>query len=122
MTVQHQRTSLPLFAVAVAVFAWGFGPLFVKGIDAPTPTIVFWRVTIGTAIAIAFAYMVGGRITFKLVVVAFPAGVCFALELHLRVRLVPGHVDRQRDADPRTAAGLDPVARDADVRRAADEL
>lgn len=79
MTVQHQRTSLPLFAVAVAVFAWGFGPLFVKGIDAPAPTIVFWRVAIGTAIAIAFAYLVGGRITFKLIVVAFPAGVCFAL-------------------------------------------
>ncbi len=79
MTVQHRRGSLPLFAVALAVFAWGFGPLFVKGIDASAPTIVFWRVLIGTAIAVAFAYMVGGRITGRLLVIAFPAGVCFAL-------------------------------------------
>ena len=79
MTVQHQRSGLPLLAVALAVFAWGFGPLFVKGIDASAPTLVFWRVTIGTVVAVAFAYLVGGRITLRLVVIAFPAGVCFAL-------------------------------------------
>jgi drug/metabolite transporter (DMT)-like permease len=78
MTVQHRRSSLPLFAVALAVFAWGFGPLFVKGIDASASTIVFWRVLIGTAIAVGFAYLVGGRITWRLLVIAFPAGVCFA--------------------------------------------
>jgi drug/metabolite transporter (DMT)-like permease len=79
MTVPHQRSGLPLLAVAVAVFAWGFGPLFVKGIDASAPTIVFWRVLIGTAVAIAFAYAVGGRLTWRLIVLGFPAGVCFAL-------------------------------------------
>jgi drug/metabolite transporter (DMT)-like permease len=79
MTVQHRRSGLPLLAVALAVFAWGFGPLFVKGIDASAPTIVFWRVLIGTAIAVAFAYLVGGRITLRLLVIAFPAAVCFAL-------------------------------------------
>jgi drug/metabolite transporter (DMT)-like permease len=79
MTVQHRRTGLPLLAVTLAVFAWGFGPLFVKGIDAPAPTIVFWRVLIGTLVATAFAYLVGGRITLRLLVIAFPAGVCFAL-------------------------------------------
>src|SRR3954451_9570286 len=79
MTVQHRRSSLPLAAVSLAVFAWGFGPLFVKGIDASAPTIVLWRVTIGTAIAVPFAYLVGGRITLRLVAIAFPAGVCFAL-------------------------------------------
>jgi drug/metabolite transporter (DMT)-like permease len=79
MTVQHRRSGLPLFAVALAVFAWGFGPLFVKGIDASAPTIVFWRVLIGTAIAVAFAFVTGGRITWKLLVVAFPVGVCFGL-------------------------------------------
>ena len=79
MTVQHRRSSLPLFATALAVFAWGFGPLFVKGIDASAPTIVFWRVLFGTVIAVAFAYPMGGRITWRLLVVAFPAGVCFGL-------------------------------------------
>jgi len=79
MTVQHPRSGLPLFAVALAVFAWGFGQLFVKGIDASAPTIVFWRVLIGTAVAVAFAYGVGGRLSLRLLVIAFPAGVCFAL-------------------------------------------
>ena len=79
MTVQHRRSGLPLFAVALAVFAWGFGPLFVKGIDASFNTIVFWRVLIGTLVAVGFAYLTGGRITFRLLVIAFPAGVCFAL-------------------------------------------
>jgi drug/metabolite transporter (DMT)-like permease len=79
VTKQHQRAGLPLAAVSLAVFAWGFGPLFVKGIDASAPTIVLWRVTIGTAIAVPFAYLMGGRITLRLVAIAFPAGVCFAL-------------------------------------------
>jgi drug/metabolite transporter (DMT)-like permease len=79
MTVQHRRSGLPLFAVTLAVFAWGFGPLFVKGIDASAPTIVFWRVLIGTVVAVAFAYLVGGRITVRLVVLAFPVGAVFAL-------------------------------------------
>ena len=79
MTVQHRRSGLPLLAVALAVFAWGFGPLFVKGIDASAPTIVFWRVLIGTVIAVAFAYLMGGRITMRMLVIAFPAAVCFAL-------------------------------------------
>src|SRR5437764_164444 len=79
MTVQHRRSGLPLLAVALAVFAWGFGPLFVKGIDASAPTIVFWRVLIGTVIAIAFAYVTGGRLTWRMLAIAFPAGVCFGL-------------------------------------------
>lgn len=79
MTVQHRRSGLPLVAVALAIFAWGFGPLFVKGIDASAPTIVFWRVLIGAAVAVVFAYAVGGRITLRLLVIALPAAVCFAL-------------------------------------------
>src|SRR5215218_805278 len=79
MTATHRRAGLPLFAVAVAVFAWGFGPLFVKGIDASFNTIVFWRVLMGTLIAVAFAYVTRGRITLRLLIIAFPAGVCFAL-------------------------------------------
>jgi drug/metabolite transporter (DMT)-like permease len=79
MTVQHHRRTLPLVAVASAVFAWGFGPLFVKGVDAPVPTIVLWRVLLGAAVAVAFAYMMGGRLSLRLLVIAFPAGACFAV-------------------------------------------
>jgi len=73
------RARLAISIAAVAVFAWGFGPLLVRGIDASAPTIVFWRVLFGTVIAIAFAYLMGGRITWRLLVTAFPAGVCFGL-------------------------------------------
>jgi drug/metabolite transporter (DMT)-like permease len=51
------------------------------GIEASAPTIVFWRVLIGTSIAVPFAYLMGGRITWRLLVIAFPAGVCFGLSL-----------------------------------------
>ena len=119
MTVQHRRSSLPLFAVALAVFAWGFGPLFVKGIDASFNTIVFWRVLIGTLIAVAFAYLLGGRITWRLLRDRLPGRRVLRAQLHLRVRVVPGDVDRQRDAHPRVAAGADPVAGDPHVRRTA---
>src|SRR4249919_3401918 len=75
----HRHSALPLFAVSLAVFAWGFGPLFVKRIEASATTIVLWRVVIGSAIAVPFAYLVGGRITGRLLLIAFPARVCFAL-------------------------------------------
>jgi drug/metabolite transporter (DMT)-like permease len=65
--------------VAVAVFAWGFGALFVKGIDASATTIVFWRVLVGATVAVPFAYLLGGRISWRLLVGAFPVAVCFAL-------------------------------------------
>jgi drug/metabolite transporter (DMT)-like permease len=71
--------TLPLLAAATAVFAWGFGPLFVRGIDAPTPTIVLYRVLVAIPIAVAVAYFSGGRLSWSLLRRAFPTSVCFAL-------------------------------------------
>ncbi len=79
MTTEHQRPGLPLVAVALAVFAWGFGPLFVKGIDAPVATIVFWRVLLAIPVAVVVAYLTGGRIDLRLLRGAFPTSICFAL-------------------------------------------
>src|SRR3954451_12461071 len=79
MAVQHRRSSLPLFAVALAVFAWGFGPLFVKGIDASVATIVFWRVLLAIPVSVVVAYLTGGRIHLRLLRGAFPTSICFAL-------------------------------------------
>jgi len=79
VTTEHQRSSLPLFAVALAVFAWGFGPLFVKGIDAPVATIVFWRVLLAIPVSVVVAYLTGGRIDLRLLRGAFPTSICFAL-------------------------------------------
>jgi drug/metabolite transporter (DMT)-like permease len=74
-----RSATLPLFAAATAVFAWGFGPLFVKGIDAPLSTIVTFRVLLAVPVAIAVAYATGGRLSWSLHRRAFPTAVCFAL-------------------------------------------
>jgi drug/metabolite transporter (DMT)-like permease len=78
----HTRSAtLPLLAAATAVFAWGFGPLFVRGIDAPVPTIVMLRVLVAIPLAVAVAYVSGGRLSWALLRRAFPTAVCFALSL-----------------------------------------
>jgi drug/metabolite transporter (DMT)-like permease len=81
VTTVHRRAGVPILAASVAVFAWGFGPLFVKGIDASAETIVFWRVILAIPVAVAVAYLTGGRITLRLLRVAFPTAVCFALSI-----------------------------------------
>ena len=73
------NATLPLVAAAVAVFVWGFGPLFVRGIDAPIPTIVMFRVVLAIPIAVVVAYATGGRLSWALLRRAFPTAVCFAL-------------------------------------------
>jgi drug/metabolite transporter (DMT)-like permease len=79
MTAEHRRPGVPLLAVMLAVFAWGFGPLFVKGIDASVATIVFWRVLIAVPVAVLVAYLTGGRVDLPLLRRAFPTSICFAL-------------------------------------------
>ena len=79
MTAEHRRPGVPLLAVTLAVFAWGFGPLFVKGIDASVATIVFWRVVIAVPVAVVVAYLTGGRIDLPLLRGAAPTSICFAL-------------------------------------------
>jgi drug/metabolite transporter (DMT)-like permease len=81
VTTVHRRAGVPILGASVAVFAWGFGPLFVKGIDASAETIVFWRVIVAIPVAVAVAYATGGRITLRLLRVAFPTAVCFALSI-----------------------------------------
>jgi len=83
VTIAHKRAGLPLLAVALAVFAWGFGPLFVKGIDAPVATIVFWRVLVAMPLAVTAAYLTGGHLDLQLLRRAFPTSVCFALSFML---------------------------------------
>jgi drug/metabolite transporter (DMT)-like permease len=81
VTTVQGRGGAPILAASVAVFAWGFGPLFVKGIDASAETIVFWRVLVAIPIAVLVARLTGGRITFRLLRIAFPTAVCFALSI-----------------------------------------
>jgi drug/metabolite transporter (DMT)-like permease len=79
--VAGPRAHLPILAVVVAVLAWGAGPLLVRSIDAGAPAIIFWRVLFALPIAVATAYLTGGRMSWDLLRRAAPTGVCFALSI-----------------------------------------
>jgi drug/metabolite transporter (DMT)-like permease len=79
MKTSSTHATVPLLAASVAVFAWGFGPLFVKGIDAPVPTIVVFRVVVAIPVALVVAYATGGRLSWPLLRRSFPTAACFAL-------------------------------------------
>lgn len=81
MAVTHRRASLPLLAVVTAVFAWGFGPILVRAIDARAAAIVMWRVLLALPLALGVAYGSGGRMSWALLRRAFLTGVCFALSI-----------------------------------------
>jgi len=72
---------LPLIAATIAVIAFGFGPLFVRGIDASSAMIVFWRVLLALPVSIGVAYATGGRLSWPLLRQAVPIGVCFAISI-----------------------------------------
>ena len=79
MTTSEGRARLALSIAAVAVFAWGFGPLLVRGIDASAGTIVFWRLWIAMPVMLTAAYLTGGRVSIPLLKVVFVPGVLFGI-------------------------------------------
>ena len=82
MSTVHHRPQLPLAAVVVAVAAWGTAPLFVRAIDTDsTATIILWRVLLALPVAVAFAYVTGGRMSWTMLRRALITGICFALSI-----------------------------------------
>jgi drug/metabolite transporter (DMT)-like permease len=79
-TVGRTR-QLPLIAASIAVVAFGFGPLLVRGIDASSAMIVFWRVLLALPVSIAVAYATGGRLSWQLARQAVLIGICFAISI-----------------------------------------
>ena len=75
------REHLAITVGAVAVFAWGFGPLLVRGINASAPTIVFWRLWMAAPVMVAAAYLSGGRLTLPLLKTAFLPGMLFGTSM-----------------------------------------
>jgi drug/metabolite transporter (DMT)-like permease len=75
------REHLAISVGAIAVFAWGFGPLLVRGIDASAPTIVFWRLWLATPVMVAVAYLSGGRLSRPLLKIVFVPGVLFGTSM-----------------------------------------
>jgi drug/metabolite transporter (DMT)-like permease len=72
---------LGLVAASLAVFAWGFGPLFVRAMDVSTPTAVAYRLAFGAPVMLICATLAGGRIDRTVLKAAFVPGVLFAVTL-----------------------------------------
>ncbi|MEY2402379.1 MAG: hypothetical protein QOJ08_2490, partial [Ilumatobacteraceae bacterium] len=79
MRTAEGRARLAISIAAVAVFAWGFGPLLVRGVDASAPTIVFWRLWLAMPVMLSAAYFTGGRISLPLLKSVFVPGVLFGI-------------------------------------------
>ena len=79
MRTAEGRARLAIYIAAVAVFAWGFGPLLVRGIDASAGTIVFWRLWMAMPVMLGAAYFTGGRVSLPLLKAVFIPGVLFGI-------------------------------------------
>lgn len=81
MSDSESRERLAISVGAIAVFAWGFGPLLVRGIDASAATIVFWRLWLATPVMVGAAYLSGGRVSLHLLKAVFVPGVLFGTSM-----------------------------------------
>ena len=79
MKTSEGRARLAISIAALAVFAWGFGPLMVRGIDASAGTIVFWRLWMAMPVMLTAAYFNGGRVSLPLLKAVFVPGVIFGI-------------------------------------------
>ena len=70
-----------VLAGAIAVFAWGLGPLFVRAMGVSTPTTVAYRLIIAVPVMHLVAWLFGGRVTRRLMRVALVPGALFGISL-----------------------------------------
>jgi drug/metabolite transporter (DMT)-like permease len=69
---------LRYLAVCVAVFCWGVGPLLVRGISAPSGTIVLYRLWIAFPVMLVAAWIAGTPLTRDVATRSVPGGLMFA--------------------------------------------
>ncbi|HKA04041.1 MAG TPA: EamA family transporter [Acidimicrobiales bacterium] len=72
---------LSYLAVGTAVFCWGIAPLLVRGISAPSGTIVLYRLWIAFPAMLVLAGLARTPLTRQVAWRAVPAGVMFALSV-----------------------------------------
>jgi drug/metabolite transporter (DMT)-like permease len=68
-------------AVVAAVAAWGFGPIFVKLIDLPGLTLVFYRAWLGLAVMLVVMVVARRRTTWPAIRTAVGAGFIFGVNI-----------------------------------------
>jgi drug/metabolite transporter (DMT)-like permease len=70
-----------VLAGAIAVFAWGLGPLLQRAMGLSTPTTVAYRLIIAVPVMHLVAWLFGGRVTRHMMRVALVPGALFGLSL-----------------------------------------
>lgn len=79
--VSADHPAAPLAAASFAVTIWGIGPLFVRAIGTSGLTVAAYRLTLGIPVMFALLWLQGGRMTWRVMRAAAPAGVLFAIDL-----------------------------------------
>jgi probable blue pigment (indigoidine) exporter len=74
----RERQDIHILAAAVAVFAWGTGPIMNKVMTVDTPAIVFYRTLLGMPLMVCVAYATGGGLSRDLMRRTAVPGVLFA--------------------------------------------
>lgn len=75
----RERDDIHVIAAITAVFAWGVGPILNKAMTVSTPTIVFWRMSVGLPMMVAMAYRTGGGLTREVMRRTALPGILFAV-------------------------------------------
>lgn len=75
------RSETALLAACVAVFVWGIGPLFITAIGLSGVTVATYRLWFGAPVMYAILRIQGGRLTWRVLRIAAPAGAMFAADI-----------------------------------------
>ena len=75
------RDDIHVIAALTAITAWAIGPLFTKSMSVGTPSIVFYRIIIGTPIMIAMSYRFGDGLSIALLKKAALPGLLFGTSM-----------------------------------------
>jgi drug/metabolite transporter (DMT)-like permease len=70
-----------VIAGSIAVVAWGLGPLFVRAMDVSTPTTVVYRFLFAVPVMHAVAWLFGGRVTKRLMLLSAVPGALFGISI-----------------------------------------
>ena len=62
----RSRDDIHVIAALTAITAWAIGPLFTKSMSVGVPSIVLYRITIGTPVMIAMSYRFGDGLSIPL--------------------------------------------------------
>ena len=73
------ESGLGYLAVAVVVFLWGCGPLFVRSVDSSPLTIAFWRNWLAVPVVVAVAWLAKAPLNWRWLKAAIPGGMLFAV-------------------------------------------